>query len=764
MLTLLPVVFFSLLPLANAAFPDCIKGPLASNLVCDSTASVSARAKAVVAEFTVSELIANTGYQSPGVSRLGLPAYNWWSEALHGVAFSPGVTFQKAGSDFSYATSFPAPINLGAAFDDALVGDVASIISTEARAFNNFGFAGLDYFTPNINPFKDPRWGRGQETPGEDPYHISRYVVQLIGGLQGGFGSQKYIKVAADCKHWAAYDLENWNGNNRKKFDAIVSQQDLSEYYSPSFQACVRDANVSSIMCSYNSVNGVPSCASSFLLQSVLREHWDFESDSRWIVGDCEAVHNIFDPHGYASDDVHAAADALNAGVDIDCGTTYPKSLGAALNASLVTEGQLRKALTRQYASLIRLGYFDPPSQQPFRQLNFDDVSTRQAQDLAYTAAVESIVLLKNDGVLPLAPSTVPHIALIGPWANATTKMQSNYQGAAPFLISPLQGLTEAGFNVTSVAGTTISGNSTSGFAAALAAANKSDVIIYAGGIDTSIEGESHDRTTITWPGNQRDLIQQLSEVGKPFVVLQMGGGQIDSSFIKSNSDVNALIWGGYPGQSGGAALADILTGKVPPAGRLPITQYPAEYVDQVPMTDMNLRPSSSSPGRTYKWYTGSAVYEFGFGLHLTTFDLAWTGDNADQTSYNIQELVKAGRASGAAHLDLAIFDTFEVNVKNTGSVASDYVALLFSNTTAGPSPAPLKELVSYTRVKSVSPGSSSKASLEVTLGSISRVDKDGNRNLHPGTYNLWIDTDRQISRQIELTGDAEQIDTWPGA
>ncbi|KAH7304624.1 glycoside hydrolase superfamily, partial [Rhexocercosporidium sp. MPI-PUGE-AT-0058] len=275
------------------AFPDCVNGPLAKNSICNKSLDGQTRAKALVSALTQAEKILNMQSASPGVSRIGLPAYDWWNEALHGVAISPGVNFSISGKDYSYATSFPMPITLGAAFDDDLVYKIATVISTEARAFSNGGQAGLDYWTPNINPYRDPRWGRGQETPGEDPFHASRYVASLIPGLQGAPGS-KYMKIAATCKHFAGYDLEVWNGVARYAFDAKISPQELRDYFLPPFQACARDSNVQSVMCAYNAVNGVPSCADSYLLQTILKEHWDWGNNDRYIVGDCDAVHNIY--------------------------------------------------------------------------------------------------------------------------------------------------------------------------------------------------------------------------------------------------------------------------------------------------------------------------------------------------------------------------------------------------------------------------------------------------------------------------------------
>ncbi|KAJ7263977.1 glycoside hydrolase family 3 protein [Mycena haematopus] len=713
--------------------PGLRQRALNETIVCNPSASATTRAKALIAMFTTDELISNTDNSSPGVPRLGLPAYNWWSEGLHGVASSPGVSFAAPGQDFSFATSFPGPIIMSAAFDDDLVKEVATVISTEARAFNNAGRAGLDYFTPNINPFRDPRWGRGAETPGEDPLKVSNYVFNLIQGLQGGIDPPQF-KIVADCKHFAGYDIEDWEGNLRYAFNAVISNQDLSSYYLPPFQSCVRDARVGSSMCSYNAVNGIPSCANTYLLQTLLRDYWGFD-DERWVTSDCDAISNFID-HKFSPDLPHAAASGINAGTDVDCGTTYGNNLGAALNMSLVNVSSIQTALQRQYASLVRLGYFDPPASQPYRQLGWKDVNTPSTQNLAYQAAVEGIVLLKNNGALPLS-SSIKKVAFIGPYANATTQLQGPYSGIAPFLISPFAAAQASGFEATLTAGTAINSNDTSGFAAAIAAAKAADAVIFAGGIDQSIESEENDRDTIVWPGNQLDLIAQLA-VGKPLIVLQFGGGQVDDAALKSNPAVSAI-------------------GKVSPAGRLTTTQYPANYVNEVPMTDMSLRPSSTNPGRTYKWFTGTPTYAFGSGLSYTTFQLAVSG----KTSYNIQALVGSGRAADGP-LDLATFDTFQVAVRNTGRVASDFVVLGFVNTNAGPAPFPNKELVSYARVKGVGAGRSATASLKVTLGSIARAGTDGSAVLYPGKYTLLVDVPTGATHSFELKGTQAQITEWP--
>jgi len=269
------------------------------------------------------------------------------------------------------------------------------------------------------------------------------------------------------------------------------------------------------------------------------------------------------------------------------------------------------------------------------------------------------------------------------------------------------------------------------------------------------------DRYNVTWPGNQLQLIGELAALGKPFVVAQFGGGQVDDTEIKANASVNSLIWAGYPGQSGGQALFDIISGKVAPAGRLVTTQYPADYVYEIPMTDMNLRPNAngtSSPGRTYKWYTGAPVYEFGYGLHYTNFTYAWT--KAPASTYDIQTLVSA--ASGTAHIDLAPFDTLSVEVTNAGGVTSDYSALLFVNGTYGPAPYPNKALAAYTRLHNVAAGAAQTATFDVVLNQIARADEYGNFWLYPGAYELALDTTRELTAQFMLTGDAYQLTYFP--
>ncbi|KAL7932835.1 glycoside hydrolase family 3 protein [Trichoderma chlorosporum] len=764
-LSLFPAVY-SLFPNNEIPFPDCTQPPLSQNGICNTSLSTEARAAALVAELTLEEKAANLINNAPGVEGLGLPPYEWWNEALHGLAgVSPGQginsTFTQGNVPFNSSTQFPSPIVLGAAFDDQLVHDVASAVSTEAQAFSNHLKAGLDYWSPNINPYRDPRWGRGQETPGEDPYHVAQYAYNYVVGLQGGVGPAK-PKVVSTCKHFAGYDIEDSNGVIRGSYNAIISLQDLAEYYLPSFRACFRDAKAGAVMCSYNAVNGHPSCANYYMVENILRDHWGWESSAHWVTGDCGAVDGVFSEHHVGQSAAQGVAFALNNGTDLDCGTAYSSNLVSAVQSNYTTEAQLDQALIRLYGSLIVLGYFDPPEGQEYRTLGVSDVNTPSTQKLAYTALVESITLLKNDdNILPIRP-TGQTVLFVGPWANnASVSMFGNYNGVAPYKTIPVPTANSSSYNwkvMYSQGLQYVLSNNTSQFAAAVSAAKEADVVVYIGGIDEQVEAEAHDRSSIDWPGAQLDLIQQLAAV-KPLIVVQVGGGQVNNSSILQNRNVKGLLWMGYPGQEFGPGLIDILSGASAPAGRLPVTQYPADYINQVPMTDQSLRPSSSNPGRTYRWYNGSVI-PFGTGLHYTKFNVSWAAEGSGKGTYNTTEFANAEDPK-----DLAEFDTFRINVENVGSTASDYVALLFvKSSDSGPQPYPLKTLISYARAHDVQPGAAAEVDLKVNVGQIARNDASGNLILYPGTYTLEIDVEGADgpTAEFQVQGIESVLDQFP--
>lgn len=697
--------------------------------------------------------------KAPGSARIGLPLYEWWNEALHGVARSRGVSFAGAGTPFSSATQFACPIVLSAAFDDDSIEHISTLISNEFRAFSNTGRAGLNVWTPHLNPVRDPRWGRAVETPGEDPFRIAQYTKRVLLGFEGGV-DPPIRKTIATCKHLAGYDLDRWNNITRYDFDARISSQELVEYHLPPFQQCARDSHVGSFMCSYNRLNGVPACADTYLLDTVLREHWGWTNDNQYVAGDCNATEKMYIGHHFVETPAQAAAITFNGGCDVACETRERTTdVQGAYDQGLLSEEVLDRSLQRQYHGLIRTGYFDPGANATaYRQLSWKDVNTPEAQQLARSSAAKGLVLLKNDGILPLDTKKNSKIGLVGMWANATIQMLGNYYGTAPYYRSPLWAAQNLGLNVTYAPGPLAQDVLTQNWTdAALEAAQGTDVILFFGGIDITVEGEDRDREDIGWPKAQLALLEKLSALSKPIIVVRHGTSLDDTPLLK-NKQIKAILWAGYPGQEGGLAVFDVLTGAVAPAGRLPISQYPADYVNKVPMTDMNLRPSRTNPGRTYKFYN-DAVQPFGFGLHYTSF-VARFDKKPKARSFRIDTILDQ---CNEKFLDLCEGPTVGVSVKNDGKITSDFVALVFLSHKNGPKDQhPIKELVGYTRFYAVKPRDTQRAEIKLTLGNLVRVDKKGNKVLYPGDYKLLLDVPTSHSTDFSLTGNKRTLELWP--
>jgi beta-D-xylosidase 4 len=734
----------------NDTYPDCKAGPLATFPICDLSVPSRQRAADLISRMNISEKISLLTTASPAIPRLGLPAYNWESEALHGLAFSPGIQFLI---DLFNATSFPMNINLGATFNMTLVNYITGAIATEARAFSNAGRTGLDFFTPNINIFRDPRWGRGQETAGEDPYLASQYAYAYVTGFQEG-DDKRYIKAAASCKHYVAYDLERWNGTDRFHFNAIVSDQDIVETHLPPFESCVRDAHVASIMCSLNAINGIPACGDQFFLQTILRDEYKFDG---FVVSDCGAIQDILTSHNYTNTSQDTVALALHAGTDLDCGQFYPNHTQQALDEGTVVEADVDQALIRNYNILVRLGYFDPPESQPYRQIPRSAINTDASKQLTLESAQQSIVLLKNlNNALPLNMNQLTNktIALIGPTSNATKLMQGIYAGRAPYLIDPFKAfktiVQNYSINIQFAYGCNIIGNDESYFAEAMELARSSDIVFFFAGLNNTVEKEGHDRITITLPDIQLSLLQQLENVVRsPLHVVVMSGSSLDLTFIRDSPQYASLIWAGYPGQSGGAAIASVVFGQYNPAGHLPITFYPASYVNQVNMTDMSMRPSSTNPGRTYKFYTGQPVFEFGFGLSYTTFSYAWYNDSKS-VSYSIQSLMKTNSAR-----QNFLMQIFRVNVTNTGMMDGDDVVLAYVTPPQvlrdGQTP-PIKQLFGFERIH-LGVNETKQVFFPFNIETLFTVARDGSKWLHSGQYHILIGNQHMFT--VELHGDS---------
>ncbi len=669
------------------------------------------------------------------------------------MAHNRGITW---GGQFNAATQFPQAITSSAAFDDALIERIGILVSTEARAFANNGRAHLDFWTPNVNPFRDPRWGRGHETPGEDAFRNKKWAEAFVRGMQG---PGPIHRVLATCKHFAAYDLENSGSTTRFNFDAKVTTQDLAEYYLPPFQQCARDSKVGSIMCSYNAVNGVPACANSYLMDTILRKHWNWTDQNQYVVSDCDAVYDLGNANGghrYKASYAAAIGASIEAGCDNMCWATDGTSpdAAAAFNAKQFSQAALDRAMLRQMQGLVNAGYFDKTNSL-YRNLGAADVNTQVARDTALLAAEEGIVLLKNDGILPVfLNSTGSQVAMIGFWANAADKMLGGYSGSPPFNHDPVTAAKSMGITVNYVTGPLSQASADT--SAAVAAAQKSSVIIFFGGIDNTVEKESQDRTSIAWPAGQLAMIQKLDGLGKPVIVVRLGT-HVDDTPLLGLPNVKAILWAGYPGQDGGTAIMNVITGLASPAGRLPVTVYPSAYTTQAPFTNMALRPSASYPGRTYRWFK-DAIFPFGHGLHYTKFEVSAQDFPA---TFSIADLMSSC-AGAAVYLDLCPFPSVAITVTNTGTRASDYVALGFLSGDFGPTPRPIKSLATYKRLFDVQPGQTQTAKLDWKLESLARVDQNGNSVLYPGTYTLQLDQPALVNVTFTLTGQEVVLDKWP--
>lgn len=567
-------------------------------------------------------------------------------------------------------------------------------------------------------------------------------------------------RVLATCKHYVAYDLEQSGSTTRFNFNAKVSMQDLAEYYMPPFQQCARDSKVASIMCSYNAVNGVPACLDPYIMDTVLRKHWNWTDQNQFVVSDCDAVYyagNANGGHRYKSSYAAAIGTSLAAGCDNMCwATSGTQPNPSSAFPSQFNQSTLDRALVRQFQGLVRAGYFDGPESM-YRNLGASDLNTNAARETALEAAEEGIVLLKNDGgALPLALSGAgTQVAMIGFWANAADKMLGGYSGTPPIKNDPVTAARAMGMTVNYVNGPLTQSSADAN--AAVSAAQKSNYVIFFGGIDNTVEKESGDRTGIAWPAGQLSMIQRLSQVGKPIIVVRMGT-HVDDTPLLAMPNVKAILWAGYPGQSGGEAVMNILTGKTAPAGRLPITVYPAAYANQAPYTNMALRPSGSYPGRTYRWFD-KGVFQFGEGLHYTEFSVA-VGKGWER-EYEIEEILKACQGK-VTYLDQCPFPAVPVTVVNAGQRESDYVALGFLNGEFGPKPWPLRTLATYKRLAGVKVGEARSVELEWKLESLSRVNERGDRVLYPGEYTLVVDQPGLGNVTFSLKGQEVVLDRWP--
>eukprot|EP01061_Rhynchopus_euleeides_P036343 TRINITY_DN6126_c1_g2_i1.p2 TRINITY_DN6126_c1_g2~~TRINITY_DN6126_c1_g2_i1.p2 ORF type:complete len:602 (+),score=255.96 TRINITY_DN6126_c1_g2_i1:100-1905(+) len=599
---------------------------------------------------------------------------------------------------------------------------------------------------------RDPRWGRGQETPGEDPHLTSQYAQQLVTGLQEG-EDPKRIKISSCCKHFYAYDLEFWGGIDRHHFDAIVNAQDETDTYFPAFHACVKNARVSSLMCSYNSVNGVPSCANKRIMTDYARVAWGFDG---YITSDCGAVQDIPEDHKYDSE-YEAIRDTLTAGMDTDCGTFMERFMPGSLAQGLTKESQVDRALEHLFGVQIRLGMFDTADQPYLKYTYAEKVNTPEHQQLALEAARQGTVLLKNDGgVLPLNAKALSTVAMVGPSADATTLLQANYQGVAPYLISVNAGVKQYVNTSLDLGCPNQACDTTTNFPDAAKAAGKADATVIVLGLSMTQEREGVDRTDIALPGHQAELVALVAAAAKgPVIAVVVAGGSLDLSPLKDNKNVSAVLWCGYPGQSGGQAVAEVIFGDVNPSGRLPHTQYPANYLDGLSMFDMGMRPNASSnnTGRTYRFYTGEPVYTFGEGMSYTSFETTAVASAATVDAWVVSaETSAANQAKDFTPTATSqVLATVSVTVRNSGSVAGQKPVLLFAKP---PSPgvggAPLKFLVGFERID-LKPSESTTVTFPLYYTAFSLANTAGDHAAASGNWVFAVDYNDTATVSIKV-------------
>ena len=681
----------------------------------DRTEAAS-KAKELVSRMTLEEKASQLKYDAPAIPRLGIPAYNWWNEVLHGVA--------RAGT----ATVFPQAIGLAAMFDEDLQEKIADVISDEARAKYNGQsshgdrdiYKGLTVWSPNINIFRDPRWGRGHETYGEDPYLTSRLGIRFIKGLQG---SGKYLKTAACSKHFAVHSGPE---AVRHQFDARVNAKDMNETYLAAFEATVREAEVESVMGAYNRVNGEPACGSETLLKKTLRDKWGFRGH---VVSDCWAIRDFHVNHKVTATAPESAALAIKNGCDLNCGNTYLHIL-EALQEGLVTEEDITTACERLFTTRFLLGLFADDCE--YDSIPVTDNDTDEHASLALEAAEKSMVLLENDGILPLDPQSIKTIAVIGPNADSIPALEGNYNGTSSRYVTFLEGLRDYGrkhgIRVLYSLGCHLFKDRTSGLAQAddrLAEAamyaEAADVTIACVGLDAGLEGEegdtgneyfSGDKKDLLIPESQRRLLDVLDKSARKLITVVTAG----SSLNVPGGNAKVFTW--YPGQAGGTALAELLFGEKNFSGHLPLTFY--QSVDDLPDFE-----DYSMENRTYRYFTGKPLYPFGHGLSYTTY-----------------EVLKADAD------DL----TVSAEIRNTGSMAGDALIQVYA---ACDSPfAPVHpRLCGFQRV-SLNPGETKTVS--VTLDPFTRtvINSEGNRiSAEHGTLYVGLG-----QPGFENTGDTVEI------
>ena len=727
------VLTFSALELAEPFTGDATRIPEIATppIWRDPDQPLKARIEDLICRMSLEEKVTQVRNDAPAIARLGLPAYNYWNEALHGVA-NNGV-----------ATVFPEPVGMASTWNPELMRQEGTVVGIEGRAKHNDyanqnngdskWWTGLTFWTPNVNIFRDPRWGRGQETYGEDPYLTGVMSSEFVKGMQGD--DPTYILSMACAKHYAVHSGPE---RDRHSFNAQPSERDLYEMYLPQFETVVREGKVAGVMSAYNSVDGIPCSADTFLLEDLLRDKWGFEG---YVVSDCDAIRDIYNSraHGYVDTPEEAAAVAVKAGCNLCCGGDY-NSLVRSVQKGLVSEEQVDEALYYTLWTRFKLGLFDPAERVAYSKYTIEDNDTPEHGEVALEVARQSLVLLKNDGILPLDRSKYKKIAVIGPNGQSKSMLEGNYHGSASHPISIFDGLQKLAGDDIELTFALGSPNTTNRRTAAwsqqdntttrsldelkaeaLEVAEAADLIIYAGGLTPAQEGEGFDRDAIELPECQETLIKALHATGKPMVMVNCSGSAIALLWESENLPAILQVW--YPGQNGGQAVAEALFGAVNPSGHLPMTFYRAT-------ADMPAFTDYSFSNRTYRYFSGKPLYAFGHGLSYTTFE------------YKDGKLASSRiPADGTA--------TLTFTIENTGDLDGDDVAQIYYRHVNSKVPQPKQALCGFDRV-TVNHGASKQVTIEIPAERLRYWDTENKQYIvEPGQYELLIGA---ASDDIRLT------------
>lgn len=684
------------------------------------------QAKKLVEQMTLEEKVFQTLHSAPAIERLGIKSYNWWNEALHGVA--------RAG----VATLFPQAIGLAASFDEELLEEVADVISTEGRAKFNMQqkyndtdiYKGLTFWAPNVNIFRDPRWGRGHETFGEDPFLTSRLAVKFIKAMQG---DGEFMKTAACAKHFAVHSGPE---DIRHSFDAIASIQDMHETYLPAFRACVEEAQVEAVMGAYNRTNGEPCCGSKTLLQDILRTEWNFKGH---VVSDCWAIKDFHEHHKVTNSPVESVALAMNNGCDLNCGNIFIY-LKKAVEDGLVEESRLEEAVTNLFVTRMKLGLFEEETE--FDHIDFEVVDNKDYCNFNKEVSKKTIVLLKNENhLLPLQKEKIKTIGVIGPNANNRRALVGNYEGTASEYVTLLEGIKEyvgKDIRVFYSEGCHIHKERVGGLglrndrlAEIKAVCEKSDVVIACMGLDSGLEGEegdqgnefaSGDKASLKLPGIQEEVLKAIYESGKPTVLVLLSGSALAINY--ADEHIPAIIQGWYPGAQGGNAIAEVLFGEASPEGKLPVTFY--KSTEELPeFTDYSMS------NRTYRYMKEEALYPFGYGL-------SYTDINVTKVLVDQQEISKDNTL------------VFTATIKNEGQMAGAEAIQLYIK--CGKDDAPNFSLKGLKKVH-LQPNEEKEVVFTLDATAFGLYDEEAYLKLYKGSYQVYVGTSQPDQRSIKLTG-----------